>query len=187
MFNTYNLTTYAFSLEDKILIDTNIWLYLYPATQSPKSQHSFMANAIKQYSEAFKKLLSAKVQIILDPLILSEYLNRYCRIEWEGGFQLQYPKFKNFRKSQDFKKIVTEANKCAKQILKICSVHSVSANSIDLSKALNIFEKGNLDFPDLLLVDICKSQNFKLMTHDSDFIYGDIEVLTVNPKLLNHR
>ena len=174
----YNLSSYAFSSGEQILIDTNVWLYLFPAPGNPPY------NFARQYSNAFANLVSAKAQPVLDPIVLSEYLNRYIRIEWAGNYKSKYPKFKNFRNSLDFPAVVTSAQIFAKKIVSFCKVHSIPANEMDLNKALADFSSGNVDFNDALLVDICKKRNLKLMTNDGDFQKGGIDVLTTNPRLL---
>lgn len=174
----YDLASYSFSSGEQILVDTNIWLYLFPAPRNPQQQFA------RQYSAAFSRLVSAKAQPILDPMVMSEYLNRYCRIEWEGGFRAQYPKFKDFRTSIDFGPVVSTAQSFALQILKFCHVHSTSANELDLNHALTDFASGQLDFNDALIVEICQKRNLRLMTNDADFQHGGIAVLTTNPRLL---
>ena len=76
-----DLSTYDFQAGEKILLDANIWLYLYPAPTQPAPGIS------APYTTAFKKMLAAKAEIILDALILSEYINRYCRIEWSAHYK----------------------------------------------------------------------------------------------------
>ena len=174
----YDLSSYSFSSKEQILVDTNIWLYLFPAPGNPQQRFT------NQYSRAFSNLVSAQAQPILDPMVLSEYLNRYIRIEWGGNYKSRYPRFKDFRNSQDFSAVASAAETFAKKILSFCQVHSISASELDLSAALADFSSGSVDFNDALLVDICKKRNLKLMTNDGDFQEGGIEVLTTNPKLL---
>ncbi|ADJ27041.1 type II toxin-antitoxin system VapC family toxin [Nitrosococcus watsonii] len=174
----YDLASYAFSSGEQILVDTNIWLYLFPAPGNP--QQVFAG----QYSTAFSRLVIAQAQPVLDPMVLSEYLNRYCRIEWEGNFKSQYRTFKQFRQSVDFGPVVSSAHAFAAKILSFCQIHSVSADELDLNQALTDFKSGQVDFNDAILIDICKKRNLKLMTNDADFQYGGIEVLTTNPRLL---
>jgi len=174
----YDLSSYSFSSDEQVLVDTNVWLYLFPAPGNPP--HNFA----QQYSTAFANLVSAQAQPVLDPMVLSEYLNRYMRIEWEGNYKSRYPKFKDFRNSSDFKAIASSAETFAKKILNFCQIHSIPANELDLQQALSAFSAGGEDFNDALLVDICKKRNLKLMTNDGDFQDGGIEVLTTNPRLL---
>lgn len=174
----HNLSSYSFSLDEQILVDTNVWLYLFPAPTDPSNRFA------TQYSTAFSNLVSAQAQLVLDPMVLSEYLNRYIRIEWEGNYKSRYPKFKDFRNSSEFTAIASAAETFAKKILSFCQIHSIPANELDLNQALSAFSTGGEDFNDALLVDICKKRNLKLMTNDGDFQDGGIEVLTTNPKLL---
>ena len=174
----YDLSSYSFSSDEQVLVDTNVWLYLFPAPTDPSNRFS------TQYSTAFSNLVSAQAQPVLDPMVLSEYLNRYIRIEWEGNYKSRYPKFKDFRNSSDFPAIASAAETFAKRILSFCQIHSIPANELDLNHALADFSTAGVDFNDALLVDICKKRNLKLMTNDGDFQDGGIEVLTTNPKLL---
>jgi len=174
----YDLNSYSFTSGEKILVDTNIWLYLFPAPGNP--QYRFAT----QYSGAFKKLVNAHAQPILDPLILSEYINRYCRIEWEGNYKTRYPKFKNFRNSSDFSSVASGVHTFAQTIIKLCQIHSIQANKLDLNQALTDFSSNQVDFNDAILIDICKKKKLKLMTNDGDFQKGGIDVLTTNPILL---
>ena len=174
----FDLSAYSFSSEEQILVDTNIWLYLFPAPGNPPQRFA------QQYSTAFSKLVSAQAQPVLDPMVLSEYLNRYIRIEWGGSYKSTYPKFKAFRKSSDFSAVASAAETFAKKILSFCQLHSIPASELDLSTALTDFSSGNVDFNDAILIDICKKRNLKLMTNDGDFQNGGIKVLTTNPRLL---
>ena len=65
-----------------------------------------------------------------------------------------------------------------------CQTNLVSSNESDIKLALAGFASGKTDFNDALLVNICKKQNWKLMTNDADFQHGGIEVLTTHPQLL---
>jgi hypothetical protein len=82
----YDLKTYSFSFGDKILIDANVWLYLYPPPSNSKS--TFAAS----YSRAFATLIQNGATPFIDPMILSEYLNRYCHLEWVANFSSRYHK-----------------------------------------------------------------------------------------------
>ena len=174
----YDLSSYSFSSDEQVLLDTNIWLYLYPPPIS--SSNKFAA----QYSKAFKALVSAEAQLVLDPMVLSEYLYRYTRIEFNANYKSKYSNFKDFRNSSHFSKFASGVETFAKEILSVCQIHSIPANELDLDQALSAFSAGGEDFNDALLVDICKKRNLKLMTNDGDFQDGGIEVLTTNKKLI---
>lgn len=98
-----NLSSYSFNNGEQILVDTNIWLYLFPAPGNPTNAYA------SQYSTAFAYLMHAKAKPILAPITLSEYLNRYSRIEWSANYKNQYPEFEDFRCSSDFPSAVSSA------------------------------------------------------------------------------
>jgi len=174
----YDLRSYTFKPGDEILVDANIWLYLFPAPVNAQSPF------VSQYSNGFSRMIQDGAKPVLDPLILSEYLNRYCRIEWAGQYKEIYPDFKLFRKTSVFREIAAVAAYFARRILTMCLVHPTPVNTVNINKAIDDFESGDLDFNDSLVADICRQRNFKLLTNDADFQACGIEVLTTNPRLL---
>lgn len=175
----HNLSTYAFSSGEQLLLDANIWLFLYPA---PSDSHPWY---VTKYSAGFKTMLTANVVLALDALILSEYLNRYCRIEWEALHTNKYRNFKDFRQSQDYVPVGQGAALYARRILKLCTRHDHPFSASDVTRVLSDFESGNCDFNDGLFVEACLCNGWKFVTDDGDFTEGGIEVLTSNPKLLS--
>lgn len=178
MNKAYNISYYSFNKNDILLIDTNIWLYLFPAPSN--SRHNFT----KQYSAAFKTMLANKVTIAINSTILSEYLNRYCRIEWNALHKAKHPDFKQFRQSTDYQPVGQQAALFVKDILKLCVKMDDNFTSANIIQILSDFESGAVDFNDGLIADSCLRHGWKLITHDADFTYGGIEVLTTNQKLL---
>jgi predicted nucleic acid-binding protein len=174
----HSLSGYNFTSGEEVLFDANIWLYLFPPPGNPTQAYA------KQYSKAVADLLKAKAKPILVPIVLSEYLNRYCRIEWEGYYKNSYPRFKKFRQSLDFPQIATPAKSFSLKILNMSSVCQVDGDRSCLEEALNDFSAGGVDFNDALLADLCKKKGFKLLTNDGDFLKGGIEILTSNPTIL---
>ena len=174
----HDLNIYAFSAEEKIVIDANIWLYLFPPPGNARQTFAI------EYSKIFDKLMKAQAKPVLEPIILSEYLNRYCRIEWDGHYKKSYASFKEFRQSPDFPTIAGTAKTFAMKILKACTVDTLKIALADLEHVLAGFASGEIDFNDALLVEFCKKQGYKFLTNDSDFQSGGIEILTANPKLL---
>ncbi len=170
--------TYSFQAGEHILIDANVWLYLLPPAAQPAQ---WWAAA---YSGVFARLLLAKAQPVVDAIILSEYLNRYVRIEYDASWRAPYPKFKDFRKSADGIKILQSAIAEINQILKTTAPHNTLLANLDLPAVLSAVQNGTIDFNDGLLIQNCRLNNWKLLTHDSDMTLGGIELLTTNKKLL---
>jgi len=170
--------TYDFVDGEAILVDANVWLYLQPPAAQPAPP---LTNA---YSSVFSRLLRAKAQPVVDALILSEYFNRYVRIEYEASWKATYPKFKDFRKSPDGASVLQAAMAEIEQILKNSLTCTTSLADIDLPPALSAVRNGSMDFNDALLIQTCRLNDWKLLTHDGDMAVGGIKLLTVNRKLL---
>ncbi len=174
----HNAATYTFLAGEPILVDANVWLYLLPPAAQPSP---WWAAA---YSGAFSRLLKAKAQPIIDALILSEYLNRYVRIEYDASWKTTYPWFKDFRKSVDSVKVLRAAVAEVKQILKTSLPRDTPLANMDVPAVLDAVQNGTTDFNDGLLIQNCRLNSWKLLTHDLDMTLGGIELLTTNKKLL---
>jgi len=174
----HNTATYIFQKGEKILLDANVWLYLQPPVAQPTPHYSW------QYSAALKNLLTAGAQPVIETLVLSEYLNRYLRLEYDVSWRSKYQYFKDFRRSCDFQTVAKGAVAEARQILKLATAEDTPFSQTDLISILIETEAGSLDFNDGILVETCRLQGWKLLTNDSDMTIGGIDVLTTNRKLL---
>ncbi len=174
----HDAASYIFSAGEHILIDANIWLYLLPPTAQPAPWWAAV------YSGTFSRLLHAKAQPVVDALILSEYLNRYVRLEYDASWRTHYPKFKDFRKSADGIKVLHAAVAEIKQILKTSAPHDTPLGNIDIPAVLGEVQNGTVDFNDGLLIQTCRLNGWKLLTHDRDMTMGGVNLLTTNKILL---
>lgn len=175
----YDAAAYSYQMGEAILIDANIWLYLLPPASQPTPSWA------AAYSGTFSCLLQAKAQPVVDALILSEYLNRYVRLEYDAVWRTVYPKFKGFRQSADGSSVLQSAVAEVKQILKNSASRDTPIERIDLPAVLDAVQSGTVDFNDGLLIENCRLNGWKLLTHDGDMTVGGIEVLTRNKKLLS--
>jgi len=174
----YDLTTYAFKKNEALLLDANVWLFLFSAPSDKAIGYG------GGYSAALKRMLAARCCLVMDALVLSEYLNRYCRIEWNALHKAAEPDFKKFRNSAAFHTVGQGATTYARSILQVCTRYDHPFATADVMRVLTEFETGAGDFNDGLLAESCRHHNWKLVTHDGDFTAGGIEVLTTNPRLL---
>ncbi len=133
----------------------------------------------------FSRLLQARAQPVVDALVLSEYLNRYVRIEYDAVWKKAYPRFKDFRQSNDGANFLQSAVAEVKQILKNSSSRDTPLEKIDMPAVLGAVQSGTVDFNDGLLIQNCRLNGWKLLTHDGDMTLGGIDLLTTNKKLLN--
>ena len=166
---------YNFTPQHKLFFDANIWLYLY-APQDPADP------SVLIYSNVFNRVLKAQSQIYIDVLVVSEFINTCARGKW----RLIAPRrsFKVFRNSRDFKPIARNIAADVKQIMKHCSQIESNFETLKIDDLLNDYAKGNSDFNDQVITEICKSNNLTLITNDSDFKTQDIPILTANSNLL---
>ena len=172
----FDARSHPFSDSDAILVDANIWLYLY----GPASTSATWAGT---YSSVFSRILSAGSLLFLDVLILSEFINRFARLEMRRLQPGQY-NFKAFRGSADFPPVARSIGSQVNQILMVCRPVDHPFSEWKLSDLLNDFGSGTVDWNDQLVAENCSKHGFALLTNDSDFTEGGISVFTANSRLL---
>lgn len=176
----YSIETYNFTPSDALLFDTNIWLYIYgpSKTRSPKLLKL-------KYNRQFGRIRSAQVPIFLDVLVLSEFINAYSRQFYNSLPEATKPAdFKTFRKSADFQPIAREIGKYSRRILAKTQRTNIAFESVNMESIIDSYVAANADFNDLMLAELCKANDLKLVTHDADFKGDDLTIITANPRLL---
>ena len=173
--NHRTVEDYNFTVEDRLFLDTNVWLYLY----APQETQRHWVNI---YSEAFDRILKARSQIYTDVLVLSEFINVYARQEWKLK-AAPIRDFKKFRNSRRFKPIARDITADVKRVLGHCSRIKSGSSTLKMDGLLNGYAAGNSDFNDHVITELCKSNELTLITNDSDFKNQTIPVLSANPKL----
>jgi len=173
--NALAIDTYHFKPEDELFIDANVWLYFF-GPQKP------IDSRVATYSQALKKILSAKSKIYIDVLIVSEYMNTYARIK--KNIVAPKKKFKDFRKSPAFKPIASDIAADIKRIISLCSMIDSGFKELEINDLLNEYAFGDSDFNDQVITALCKKKRLKLVTDDADFKGKGIQVVTANKRLL---
>lgn len=177
-FKAADIRTYAFRKEDRLLLDANIWLSIYGPIASQDERTVI-------YSKALRQIFSSKCTVLLDVAVLAEYINRFAKLEYEQLEDNIRPNtFKDFRVSAMFRAVAAEVAINVKSILKNTTCCNFDFESINIDSLLSDYQSGVLDFNDSLIVELCKAQDLKLITHDKDFKNCDIPVLTAHRKLL---
>ncbi len=179
MSKIHDIKTYAFSRSDKIFVDANVWLHFFPAPSAP------IPGFAQSYSQCLCKILSVESSLISDLMIISEYVNTYCRCEW-NAFKDKYDNrdisFKDFRKSDAFISVGKTSSAYAKKIYSMVKIYPNSP--VDFDTLFNGYKSGMLDFNDAVFVELCRKNGYKMLTNDADFKDSGIEILTSNPRLL---
>lgn len=173
------ITTYNFTSSDKLLLDTNIWIYIY-GPQKPNDKW------VTIYSEALKKILKAKSYLYIDVLVVSEFINTYARKIFTSEFNHIYKsyEFKKFRQSAHFKPFAQDIGNTVKRILSICERIANGFESFKVDFLINEYAAGNSDFNDQILIELCKKAKLKLITHDCDFKNKGLSLITAQKELL---
>ncbi len=167
---------YNFTAQDKLFLDTNIWLYLY----GPPKPRSYWRSI---YASVFNRMLRVKSRIYIDVLVVSEFINAYARLKWRDASS--YPNaFKTFRNSPDFKPVAQNITTHVKQIMKHCTRVESDFVTLPIDDLLADYISGDFDFNDQVITEICKNNGFTLITNDGDFKTQEISILTANAKLL---
>lgn len=174
---------HTFTDKDRILVDANVWLYLF----GPNPPGSPM---VRSYSSVFTGIQRNRANLYLDVLVLSEFVNRYARIEHQlqknAGAPISHD-FKTFRDSSDFVPIAQAIQASVMKIGKYTRPVDHPLTACDLPSVLADFATGGRDINDQLLAHCCLRQGLALLTNDGDLIHTGITILTTNPKLLPRR
>jgi len=169
------------SSKDVILLDTNILIELfYPINFKTESNG---------YDVLYSKMCSAKSNLIISSIQLSEFINRCIRIQFNlykstiGNMSLDFKK--DYRSSDDYRDKMNAILDIVKTDI-YPTFQSINDNfdKIDSDK---IYKYGfSYDFNDAILIEIAKIQNAIIVTNDSDFgNYGnDVSIVTNNQFLL---
>lgn len=173
------VSRYRFTSQDKLFLDTNIWLYLY-ASYGPDNYW------VEIYSDVFNRILNAKSQIYIDVLVVSEFINRFARQEWELD-ESETDSFKTFRKSLSFKPVAQAIAAIVKKIMSDCLQIESGFERLEIDGLLNDYVKGHSDFNDQVITELCKNNGLTLVTHDGDFDPVNLHILTENNFLLQKR
>ena len=172
----FDARSHPFSDSDAIMVDANIWLYL----NGPASVSQTWASI---YSGVCGRILSAGSSLFMDVLVLSEFINRFARLEmWR--LQPHHRDFKAFRGSTDFPPVARSIESQVNQILMVCRPVDHPFSEWNLPDLLNDFGSGTVDWNDQLIAENCRKHGLALLTNDGDFTEGGISVFTANSKLL---
>ncbi len=180
MSKAVEITTFIFSKTDKLFFDTNVWFYIYGPQGAPNDPKS------RAYSNALASAIQANSQILTDVLVISEFINRFARVEHQTLFRTgQAPQdFKQFRNSQVFPPIAQAITAAVRNILKFATRLESGFSSVDINALLTEFEITPNDFNDQIMIRLCQANSMQLVTHDSDFKNRNLNILTANQRLL---
>lgn len=171
--NVIDIRKHIFSNQDRLLLDTNVWLHIYADKTNPSP-------TTKIYTQAFQNMLNAKSLLFIDAIIFSEFISNYVRL----NNLKKAKKFKEFRDSKEFSEIAKKVAVVSRDILQHCQRIDNNFLTLDVDKLLTAFEQSHSDIKDQLILEVCKNNHLILVTDDGDFKNSNFKILTANQNLL---
>lgn len=168
--NLFKVADYQIKASDIFFFDNNIWMYLF----CPLGK--FQAKKQTVYSKFLSYALSRKSHIYVNSLVLSEFANRYLKLDFdlynEEQKKKQFPEpFKNFKSdymgSLRYQNTVKEIKGHLKIIIGMCQKCSDEFNAIEIDQVFNLFV--NIGFNDSYYIHLSKLKNWLIVSDDSDF------------------
>lgn len=173
------LSTYRFRETDRLLLDANIWLFLYSPQYGPDDRR------VRIYSAGLKSVLAANSHIFIDALVVSEFINTWARFTYNRLPAPAKPKdFKTYRNSSAFKPVAKAISDACRRILKHATRIDSEFPSLDLESVLSGYEAGKTDFNDHVIAELCNKKELTLVTDDADLKGLPLYILTENQRLL---
>jgi predicted nucleic acid-binding protein len=167
--NIVRIGDYQPKASDVFFFDNNIWMFLF----CPLGNYQLKRQ--QAYSNFFQLLLSRQLPIFVNSLVLSEFSNRYLRLDFDlankgSATYLNYKK--DYVGSPRFINTVQDLKKAMTQILSVCQRCSDEFNSINVADILTLFQK--IGFNDSYYLHFAKKKNWIILTDDSDFSNANI-------------
>jgi predicted nucleic acid-binding protein len=145
----------------KIIIDTNIWLFLFAPSFIPPKEDQ---NKIDKYDKIFNELVKNNT-FLFNSLIVSEFINRCLRIDFHSREEFKGKDFKkDYRNSPEYNEAITLTLSQVKKIYKIAQPINDNFDKYEIKEF-----KDNLDFNDSIILFQCLQNNLLLLTDDKDF------------------
>lgn len=163
-----------------LFFDANVLIYLFAGAISKSTTW-----AINAYAVILKNSIRHGCTLFIDAIVLSEFINRFLRLEYEKHLKAQKLsrqnfQFKDYRATNEGQKAAQDVELIVKnQILKLFQILHTTADNNDIA-AMSL---ANKDFSDLLIIQTCIKNNCILITNDADFSGCSLDILTENKKL----
>lgn len=164
--NIINVRIYEPKTSDVFFFDNNIWMFIF----CPLGNYNRKRQ--KYYSSFLQSIKSTDGCIFISSLILSEFSNRYLRMDFEQWKKEINDLSKEFKKdyigSDRYTETVDEIKIQTNQILKICERTSDNFNAINLTNVYTHLTQ--IDFNDSYYIELATMNNWKIVTDDQDFV-----------------
>jgi len=179
MANRYTLKDIPNLKERDIFLDANILIYLFWPTGS--------SWAVDTYSKYFATLVRQKIKLHIDFNVISEFINRTVRLEYDKYVSINKLdkrsfSFKSYRDSPEGIESMEDIYTTVES--NILSKAQVCGKVLGQKEILDFLVIDSLDFVDKAILSVCQEREFVILTNDADYAKCDIDILTANSKIL---
>lgn len=176
-----DIQSYKPQKEEIFFFDTNIWLYFHSPIPDSKT------HIISSYTKFYSEIISAEGIVCTSSHIISEFVNRYLRLD-HSIHSHKYPDYKkDYRQSDEYKSTFADVSSIVKdKIIPNCQRIDDSFSKLNIN---DIFNRAiDADFVDSITVNNLKGKNISILTHDGDFKHysSEIKILTANKWLIKN-
>lgn len=172
-----DVKSYSPKSSDNLFFDNNIWMYLF----CPLGNYNQKKQKI--YSSFFKEVQTAGSTIFISSLVLSEFSNRYLRMDFDlwkdntGNHSAEFKK--DYIGTEAYSDTVDEIKTQINTIMNFCDKTPDNFNAVNMDTILSHLK--SIDFNDSYYLELAKSTKSKIVTDDRDFstyTNHDIEIIT---------
>lgn len=176
----------SFPTEGKVyLFDANVWMFILALPHQLNAHELAYVNffdAVVNLSS--NPLCKNRPYIHLNGLIISEVYNAHMKSHWDA-YKVNNPlvsSLKKYRLTDDFKANLKSIKSDFDAYLPYLKI----VTSLTHSPETILFDVPSFsDYNDHYYYQIAKSNGYIIVTNDGDFRYENIEILTMNQKLLS--
>jgi predicted nucleic acid-binding protein len=144
-----------------ILIDTNIWIFLFSPSFIPTTRNQ---NKIDKYDNLFNSLIEDN-NFLFNSLIISEFINRCLRIDFQSRTEFKDKNFKtDYRNSNEYKESLKLILSQVKKIYKVAKPVNDDFTQYNIKEF-----KEDLDFNDSIILFQSLKDDLLILTDDKDF------------------
>ena len=167
---------YEFRANKTYFFDNNIWIVLFAPFINTDIDRQNKA------SEFINKIQSFNSEINLTSLILSEFSNTYLRVSYElwkkstENYSANYKK--DYKSTEDYKDNLALVKRNIKTIIGLDFVQKYpdDFNAVNIDNIINNFQ---IDFNDAYYLELCRKNNWILVTSDNDFDNIDCNITII--------
>jgi predicted nucleic acid-binding protein len=177
----YSLSNIIDIQNRRVFFDANVLIYIFWPTSSPDPSNSHWDWQAK-YSSIYGRLVTQGNELIVDYLVISEFINRAIRIQFKNANSTL--SFKQYRDSIDGQSTLTDIYTILQS--NVFDKFNVIGKAFSKDEIQSFLFADNLDFTDKAIMQICAENDCILLTNDKDFCSVNLDLLSANRYILQN-